>query len=142
MKRMLLILLFALGGIALSGYLSWYAYLGPGCRQALITCGTDKPVLIFGQPTCIYGLAMFLIVFILGLVALGVKQRPPIVSTILGFAGFGLLFSGGLTVYEVFFVGVHAIPACVYGFVLYAGIFVAAWREHQAERIGHGTNPL
>jgi len=133
----LAVLLFALAGTIFSGYLTYYNYWGGGCENALITCGTGpNAVLIFGQPSCVYGFFMFLAVAVI--VSLGwMKQNiHPFASTIFWLSIAGTLFAGGLTVYELVWLktGVYGIPACAYGLLFYLGIFVSAylWRTRLA----------
>lgn len=119
--------IFALGGVALSGYLSWQKYFGSGCHKAIISCsGGGKTVYIFGQPTCVYGLAMFTAVLLIML--LGWKSSRPraINTTLLALSIVGVLFSAGLSIYEIFILktATSGLPACVYGFFLYAGILI------------------
>ena len=67
-------LLFSLAGLLLSGYLTYSNYFGHSCHQNplswMVSCGGPKRVLIFGQPTCVYGFFMFLAVAIVALVGI------------------------------------------------------------------------
>ncbi|MFA6553365.1 MAG: hypothetical protein WCT27_02980 [Patescibacteria group bacterium] len=130
------VLAVAIGGIIFSGYLSYYNIWGPGCSQAIISCG-PKPLKIFGLPQCIYGFFMYLIVAILSVVAIIKNNSRSVTKWVMGISIFGLLFAGFLAVYELFFqtsasVGV---PACVYGFFLYllAVIFSGVGLRHKDE---------
>ena len=112
-----LALLFALAGLAMSGYLSYYNIWGGGCHDAVVTCGAgDKQVLIFGQPTCIYGFFMYLLALIVLLMAWR-KPAHGLLNTMIAIGVVGALFSGGLSIYELFFLDVEftSLPACVYG---------------------------
>lgn len=135
-SRIVLATLFALAGLALSGYLSWYNLWGPGCGKtpvpvdgAIFTCsGGGQPVKIFGQPTCIYGFFMFLTVLVL-LLFLARGFRPGLRRALLILATVGMLFAASLSVYEIWIakIAVSGLPACVYGFFLYVGIFLSIW---------------
>lgn len=118
------ILVLALVGLAMSGYLSYWALWGPSCHAGPIpwlNCGSTV-VKIFNLPTCVYGFFMYFAVIVMTLIAWerrifeGWHRGLIIVSTI------GVLFSAGLSIYEIGFLKVDRLPACVYGFFLYAGI--------------------
>ena len=131
-RLLIFILGFAALGTLLSGYLSYWNYFGPGCSEGplnwLVTCGGPKAVKIFHQPTCIYGFAMFLAVFITALVGLyrDASKKLMVTLTVLGIAGTA--FSGFLSIYEIFFLKIelNALPACVYGLIFYVGILVTS----------------
>jgi len=132
-KTFLLIALgFAFLGVLLSGYLSYWNLFGPSCHQGplnwLVSCGGPKKVLIFGQPTCIYGFAMFLTVFVLASTSLIRPPKKRVVAWLIGLGIVGTLFSGFLTIYEVFFLKLSftGLPACIYGLVFYVGILIAS----------------
>ena len=120
-------------GLLLSGYLTYQNLWGAGCSEGflsgIVSCGGPKKVLIFGQPTCVYGFAMYLIVFITNLLATSAQKLRPYFLTLTTIAIAGTLFSGGLTFYELFVLKLKftTLPACVYGLVLYVGILAAAW---------------
>lgn len=119
------VFVFALLGVLLSGYLSWYNIWGPGCHQAVISCsGGGRSVLIFGLPTCIYGFFMFLSVAVLSLLV--ARGRLSIIRIILGVSIVGTGFAGGVAVYELWptEAGLTSVPACVYGFFLYLGALI------------------
>ncbi len=141
-KYFAIILGFAVLGVLLSGYLSYWNYFGPGCSVGplswLVTCGGPKAVKIFGQPTCIYGFTMFLAVAITAIVGLTSTARRSLglTLTLLGMAGTA--FSGFLSIYEIFFLKIDltALPACVYGLAFYVGILITAivaWRKSVAD---------
>lgn len=123
---LILILIFSVLGMLLSGYLSYLNLWGAGCSKFFISCGGAKQVLIFGQPTCVYGFFMYLIVFILGIISLVKEHAQSIMKTLLGFAILGTAFSGFLTFYELVVLKIEfsGLPACAYGLILYAGILV------------------
>lgn len=123
-----LILVFAILGLIMSGYLTYYNLLGPGCHQAIISCG-PAPVKIFGLPNCVYGFFMYLTVVALAVVGL-VKKQPSrgVLTAELIFGVIGSLFAAGLSVYELWIVNPVAgqLPACVYGFFLYLGVLIVS----------------
>lgn len=126
------VLLFAALGSLLSGYLSYWNYFGPSCTAGplswLVSCGGPTKVLIFGQPTCIYGFVMFFLVFIIALVAAFKRPTGPLIGTIIALGVAGTLFSGGLVVYEVLILKLQftTLPSCVYGLLFYLGILVSS----------------
>ena len=123
---------FALPGVLLSGYLSYWNLFGPSCHAGplnwLVSCGGPKKVLIFGQPTCIYGFGMFFTVLVLSFIALAKKPTKGLTTAIVTLGVVGTLFSGGLTIYEIFFLKLTftGLPACVYGLVFYLGILTTS----------------
>ncbi len=122
------ILVFAVLGLIISGYLTYYNLLGPGCHQAVISCG-PAPVKIFGLPNCVYGFIMYLAVAALAVVGLVKKQPSRRVLTaevVLGVVGS--LFAASLSVYELWIVKTAAgqLPACIYGFFLYLGVLIVS----------------
>lgn len=120
-------LLFGLLGMLMSGYLSYWVLFGPSCSAGPISwlsCGAAQPVKLIGVPTCVYGFVMFTAVVVMSLMALqrfGARLR----KTLLSVATVGVLFSLSLAIYEVFWLEWTTLPACVYGFFFYVGIFVA-----------------
>ncbi len=125
---MIIILILALAGLLLSGYLSYLNLWGAGCSKFFISCGGSKAVHIFGQPTCVYGFFMYLAVFILAIVALFKESARSVMKTLLGFAILGTAFSGFLTFYELVVLKIEfsGLPACAYGLILYVGILIVA----------------
>lgn len=116
---------FAVLGLSLSAYLSWYALWGPGCQQAALSCsGGGKAVLILGLPTCAYGFFLYLAVIVLAFFVS--RGRLSLLRATLALAVVGTGFTAGLSVYELFpqDTAVTSLPACVYGFFLYATILV------------------
>lgn len=127
------ILIFSIGGITLSGFLSWYNLWGPGCTETIITCGGPEPILIFGLPTCVYGFFMFMITGILAILGLAEKNKRLVLHWLLGVAIVGTGFSAFLSYYEMFVQKLDELPACAYGLILYVLILVAtilALRKH------------
>lgn len=124
---------FTILGLLLSGYLSYVNIWGQGCTQGLmsklVSCGSGpKKVLIFGQPTCIYGFFMYLAGAVTLLLAIGRKNLKPIFMTTTIFGIAGTLFSGFLVVYELWVIRLtfDTIPSCAYGLVLYLGILITS----------------
>ncbi|XOU94642.1 MAG: vitamin K epoxide reductase family protein [Candidatus Kerfeldbacteria bacterium] len=122
------ILVIAIAGIIFSGYLSYYTLFAEGCSEAIISCGGSDSVEIFGLPTCVYGFFMYLVVIILTIITLLRDKKRCLQKAILIIGIAGLLFSGYLSVYELFFQNTEftELPACVYGFVMYLGIVIVA----------------
>lgn len=118
-------LVVALAGLIFSGYLSYYTLLGPGCTKAIISCGTH-PVKILGIPQCVFGFVMYLVVAALAAIALPRLDKKSLLKSIFIISIVGMLFTASLSVYELFVIetGVKGLPACVYGFFMYAIIFV------------------
>lgn len=120
-------LVFSLLGTLMSGYLSYWVLFGPSCKAGPISwlsCGTNGPVKLAGIPTCVFGFAMFLSVVILSLVALQ-RSSAALRKATLTIATIGVLFSLGLSMYELFWLKWTTLPACVYGFFFYVGIWIA-----------------
>lgn len=124
----ILVLLVSLGGMAFSGYLSYFNLWGPGCSQPLISCGGAKTVEIFGLPTCVYGFFMFLMEALLATIALTKQDKKKLLKWMFGLGLFGVLFAGVLAVYEIVWLDAftYGIPACLYGFIFYFLIFLFA----------------
>lgn len=128
----MLVLVLAGLGLLLSGYLSYWNLWGPSCHAGplswLVSCGGPQKVLIFGLPTCVYGFFMYLAVAITALVGLTAVRSQGALKTLVGLGILGTLFAGGLTVYELFIIKLkfEALPACVYGLILYAGILATS----------------
>lgn len=126
---LLITLYFSALGILLSGYLTYYTYfsgISTGCGVALISCGGEHPVKIFGVTQCVYGLVMFAVtagIAIAGLYATKIKR---LLTTLLGVSVFATLFAGVLSAYELWWQIPRptTMPSCVYGFFLYLGILI------------------
>lgn len=117
----------------MSGYLSYWALWGPSCHSGPIpwlNCGSVVVKLI-GLPTCVYGFFMFFAVFILNLISWTTKNVKPYVTSMFWLGIVGMLFSAGLSIYEIYWLHVEKLPACVYGLIYYIGIFVSVyyWRR-------------
>jgi hypothetical protein len=65
----------SIAGLLFSGYLSYYELFSPmGCSEAVISCGT-KDFSIAGLPACVYGFAMYLVIFGITLASLIKKDN-------------------------------------------------------------------
>ncbi|MBI4415060.1 MAG: hypothetical protein HY566_02370 [Candidatus Kerfeldbacteria bacterium] len=120
-SALVLVALASLFGTLLSGYLTWRSIWGGGCpinTKTFLTCGG---VTIFGQPTCVYGFVMFLLVFLLSLFAWAKHGPKNLLSAVVTLSVVGTLFSASLSVYELWIrdVKLPSTPACVYGFFFY-----------------------
>lgn len=108
----------------MSGFLSYNNYIAKTCfNESWLRCGgLSGPVEIFGEPTCIYGLVMFVAAFILAIWAM-LKPSTAVNKTLFVVALVGTLFSASLVVYEAFWLNIFelGVPACLYGFIFYGG---------------------
>ncbi len=127
-----LIAVFAAAGSALSGYLSYVNLWGSGCEKAAISCSASAsgPVIILGLPNCVYGFAMFFIVFVLAAAAI-IRDLPKVRTAIFWLAVVGTLFALGLSAYELFWQKATSLPACVYGLIFYACILALSWMQRR-----------
>lgn len=121
-------------GALMSGYLSYLNIFGQGCTKTWISCSVNgQRVLLIGQPTCIYGLGMFLVALILTGAAWQTKQKS-ILNWLIGVGALGTAFSFGLIIYEAFWLQAfkYGFPACVYGFIFFTTILISAitWRKN------------
>ncbi|MDP2789811.1 MAG: vitamin K epoxide reductase family protein [bacterium] len=118
-----LVAVLAAAGASLSGYLSYVNLWGSGCEKAAISCSASAsgPVMILGLPNCVYGFAMFFVVFVLALIAIARENRN-VQATILWLSVVGTLFAFGLSLYEISWLKASSLPACVYGFIFYVCI--------------------
>lgn len=125
---LIVILIIALAGVAFSGYLTYNNYIVKSCLTGWVSCGGTQQVKIFGQPTCVYGLGMFLLITLLTGWALIRPDRRSVHKTILGVSAFGTAFAGFLTFYELVILEIKfsGLPACVYGLILYTALLVAS----------------
>lgn len=139
---------FSILGVLFSGYLTYNKYFGPeGCTQGFFSCtGNGRTVTIIGQPTCPYGLAMFLIITILTILALRSAQPKRLVNAAFVVGLIGVLFSTGVVLYELWGIDIvlNQLPACVYGFFIFLGIFISVWiaqKELGASSLPDTTKP-
>jgi uncharacterized membrane protein len=70
-KTLKIIMAISLVGILFSGFLSYKELFG-NCDLGVINCGMKKS-LVFNLPACVYGLAMYVVVFIVSF--LGYKSK-------------------------------------------------------------------
>lgn len=114
---------FAAAGASLSGYLSYVNLWGSGCEKAAISCSASAsgPVMILGLPNCVYGFAMFFVVFVLAIACIA-RDLPKVRATVLWLSVVGTLFAFGLSLYEISWLKASSLPACVYGFIFYVCI--------------------
>lgn len=126
---LIIILVIAIAGIIFSGYLSYHNLFVDGYSEAIIGCEGTDPVEIFGLPTCVYGFFIYLILIVLSITAIIRDKKRCLQKSLLIIGIAGLLFSGYLSVYELFFQGTEftELPSCVYGFVMYLWIVIVAW---------------
>ena len=124
-------LVFAALGLLLSGYLSFYTLFRSGCTKGFLPfldCGGGNPVEILGMPQCLVGFIMYFAIAVVAVAGLRmIAKRAVMVATlVIGIAG--VLFSGTLSVYELWFQepAPTTTPACVYGFFLYLGILIVS----------------
>lgn len=69
-NTLMAILVISIAGLMFSGYLSYYELFAEnGCSDAVISCGTKK-VEIADLPACVYGFAMYAVIFLLTLTSL------------------------------------------------------------------------
>lgn len=90
---------------------------------------------LFGYPTCLYGFAMFLTVFISSLLALSGKVSELSAAKLNSVvSGFGILFSGYYVVRDILiWLGPGEapsysliLPTCAYGLVFYIAVFAVS----------------
>ncbi|MDD5415946.1 MAG: hypothetical protein PHE48_02995 [Candidatus Daviesbacteria bacterium] len=72
-RALKVILIISLIGILFSGFLSYQELFVGSCNFLFVSCGVNsKP--IAGLPACVYGLVMYLVVFIVSLLGLHSKK--------------------------------------------------------------------
>ncbi len=121
-----IILVLGLLGTSMSGYLSYWVLFGPSCHAGPIpwlNCGS-RVIKLVGVPTCVFGFFMFLTVVIMIAAAWEKRNVSAIHKALLVVATVGVLFSASLSVYEIWIIKLQKLPACVYGFFFYLGIFL------------------
>lgn len=101
------------------------------------TCALREGCLyLFGIPTCVYGFVMFLSILILS--SLIYFKKKKLNNYILGVSGFGILFSGSYSIYEIFFAPLNllngtsyslGLPSCVYGLFMFIAIFIISLKK-------------
>ncbi|MFA6392146.1 MAG: hypothetical protein WCW66_05400 [Patescibacteria group bacterium] len=70
------VLIISIAGLLFSGYLSYMEIFRGGCTDAIVKCSVgDKPVVDLGTlPACVYGLIMYMIIFVVTLLGLKGKK--------------------------------------------------------------------
>ena len=93
---------------------------------ALVSCGGENPVKIFGVTKCVYGLVMFAVTAGIGIAGLYARKVKRLFTTLLGVSIVATLFAGVLSAYELWWQMPRptTMPSCVYGFFLYLGILI------------------
>lgn len=124
-------LVFTALGLMLSGYLSFYTLFRSGCTKGFLpflNCGGSTPVKILGMPQCVVGFIMYFAVAVVALIGLRALAKRSVMMTTMVIGIAGVLFSGTLSVYELWFQkpAPTTTPACVYGFFLYLGILIVS----------------
>jgi len=115
MERKHTVLALAIIGTLFSGYLTsqWFSGVcSGGCS------------ILWGYPTCLYGLVMYLAILVAAIVALWKEKALRVVFWV---SVAGMLFSLYFSVLELIpcqFCYWLGLPNCVYGFVMYA---ILAW---------------
>lgn len=139
-------LFFTALGLLLSGYLSFYTLFRSGCHKGFLpflNCGSN-PVKFWGVPQCVVGFAMYFIVAVLVLVGIMVAaKRLAMLKAVTSIGVLGVLFSGTLAVYELWFQKPTptTLPACVYGFFLYLGIVIVGMLALRTKDPGQTGTP-
>ncbi|MBU2235772.1 hypothetical protein KKA01_01795 [Patescibacteria group bacterium] len=69
------IFIISIAGLLFSGYLSYMELFQNGCEDTIFKCSVgDEPVVDLGAlPSCVYGLIMYLVIFIVA--GLGLKGK-------------------------------------------------------------------
>ncbi|MFC1790066.1 hypothetical protein ACFLZP_01125 [Patescibacteria group bacterium] len=67
-----IILVTSIAGVLFSGFLSYQELFVGSCNLSFVSCGTNSEP-IAGLPACVYGLVMYLFVFIISI--LGLKNK-------------------------------------------------------------------
>ncbi|GIU69313.1 MAG: hypothetical protein KatS3mg002_0549 [Candidatus Woesearchaeota archaeon] len=116
------IILISFIGVLFSGYLTFtkifigYCPINEGCA------------ILWGYPVCVYGLIMFLIIFLSSLTFYFKKDLfNALVITKVSF--IGILFSLYYSIQEIFFTNTPVkyslgLPTCVYGLAMYGAVFM------------------
>jgi hypothetical protein len=125
-RNMLLTAMYlSIAGVLFAGYLTLNKLVRNVC-----SFGETCPFL-WGYPACLYGLILFLILF-LTILTLLLKDDDTLASHIFLYVSIlGVLYSGYFAYKDVFFpvcgnncVYQMGLPTCVYGFVVFVAVFV------------------
>lgn len=119
---MKMIFIFSIIGVLFSGYLTIAKFITGYCPI------TESCALFLGQPACLYGLIMFLIIFTASLISLIKRKLTCANKIIFIFSLLGIIFSGYFSFIELTSgkMGTYALflPSCVYGLAIYLIIFI------------------
>lgn len=130
-KKSFIVSLFvlAIAGLLFSGYLSAVKLFSGSCAF------NEACPYFLGLPACLYGFAMYLIMFIVTCAALAQKEKIKkaiLTDVIVSF--LGILFAGRFVILEFLqsrVTGVLGLSTCVYGLVFYVAIFIVACIAHK-----------
>jgi len=121
----------SLGGTLFAGYLSAVKIVTQTCAF-----GESCPYFL-GYPSCWYGFAMFLTLFVLATLGLsGRLSEARTAKGLLWISALGTAFAGSFVVQEVYgwisagsvtFYG-FGLPTCVYGLVFYVAVLALSWK--------------
>src|SRR3989344_1386804 len=126
-KILWIIFIFSLIGVLFAGYLTF-------TKLVLGSCPLIEPCPYFlGQPACVYGLVLYLILLILSGILLFSKPKKELVlqKSLVFISLIGILFAIFSTIKEVFLstcpggkcVYSLGLPTCIYGLIMYCIIF-------------------
>ncbi len=134
MTRRMVVAMLALAGIFVATYLLLYKLGMIGHLSCSIgsceTVNTSKWATFLGMPVAAWGVAFYVVLFVLALVSTGERyaESKGMAQILVVLAATGVLFSGWLTYLELF--RIHAICQwCVTSAVLIAIIFVISLLE-------------
>ncbi len=128
MKDSFKLLAITLGGTLFAGYLAGDKFFNDNC-----TIGASCAYWL-GYPTCYYGFAMFLILFLLsvGYMVTDNKIHAKLMSIV---AMLGVIFSGYFSVVEIAPLvssgtfSLSSIPSCTYGLIGYLIVLYIAYKN-------------
>lgn len=119
------------GGVLFAGYLTL-------TRLLTGICPFKEPCPYFlGYPACWYGLAMFILLFVVSLLGvIGWYEGKRRLLALLFVSGVGIVFSGSFVIREIILAIQYGwpqytllLPTCAYGFVVYTALFILAHRQ-------------
>ena len=121
----IIVLVLSIAGTLFAGYLTISKMIN---KQCVLTEGCP---IFLGQPACLYGLIMFLLLFIFSLLIYfdDKKRRALLFLSLVSL--IGILFSAYFTFEETILANCWpnciyslGIPTCIYGLLIYTAIFV------------------
>lgn len=143
MKRMWLAVL-ALMGVGVATYLSLYKLGVIGALTCSIgsceTVNTSRWAIFLGLPVAVWGLGFYVLLFALTLLSVQPRWSESVAMSkaILALTAWGVLFSGWLTVLELFVI--HAICQwCVISAIIVTVMFVVSVAEYRETSAAAGT---